>query len=68
MDREEAGGFQGGREWRAGTGRYKLVHTKWVNKNLHRNYIQYPRANHNGKEYRHVQHLTAPVTFGVCGH
>lgn len=34
MDREETGGFQGGREWRAGTGRYKLVHTKWVNKNL----------------------------------
>ena len=34
----------------------------------HRNYIQYPRTNHNGKEYIHMQYLIAPVTFGVCGH
>ena len=34
MDREEPGGFQGGREWRAAISRYKLIYIKWVNKNL----------------------------------
>lgn len=32
MDREEPGGFQGGREWRATISKYKLIYIKWVNR------------------------------------
>ena len=41
--------------WEFGVGRYKLLHTEWINKvPLYStgNYIQYSGINYNGKEYK----------------
>ena len=49
-------GDGGGMEWEFGVSRCKLLHTEWMNNKVLElstgNYIQYPRINHNGKEYK----------------
>ena len=45
---------EGGKDWKFGTSRSKLLYIKWINNKvlLHstRNYILFPKMNHNGKE------------------
>ena len=51
------GGCAQGMHWEFGVGRYKLLHTEWINKvPLYStgNYIQYSGINYNGKEYKKV--------------
>ena len=57
--REQTCGYQGGggrgKDWEFGVSRCKLLHLEWINNKVllssTGNYIQYPRINHNGKEY-----------------
>ena len=59
--REQACGYQGGREvkvemkWEFGISRCKLIYRGWISNKIllcsTGNYIQYPVINHNGKEY-----------------
>ena len=48
-------GGGGGMEWDFGVSRCKLLHIEWINNKVllysSGNYIQYPKINHNGKEY-----------------
>ena len=45
----------GGMAWEVGISRCKLLYTEWINNKVllycTGNYIQYPKINHNGKEY-----------------
>ena len=48
-------GCGGGKDWDVGISRCKLLYTGWINNKVPLyctgNYIQYPRINHNAKEY-----------------
>ena len=52
-------GGRGGKDWESGVSRYKLLHVGWINKALlysAGNYVQYPVADHNGKEFVMFMH------------
>ena len=52
-------GSGGGKNWWFEISRCKLVYTEYINNKVllcsTGNYIQYPRINHNGKEYVYVE-------------
>ena len=47
---------QGGRDWETGVSGYKLFHLEWTSNEVllysRGNYIQSPRIDHDGKEYK----------------
>ena len=52
MLRVEGGG---GKDWKFGISRCKLLYIEWINRKVLKysvgSYIQYPVINHNGQEY-----------------
>ena len=54
----QGGGGRGGREGEVGISRCKLLYIDWINNRvlpyITVNYSQYPKINHNGKEYKNV--------------
>ena len=68
------GSGEGGRgmDWEFGVSRCKLLHLEWIkNKVLlysTGNYIQYPRINHNGKEYlkKECIYIYICITESLC--
>ena len=61
----EGGG--GGMDWESGVSRCNLSYIEWISKVLLHstgNCIQYPKINHNGKEYKKNVHTC--VTESLC--
>ena len=64
--------FEGGMEWEVGISRCKLLYIEWIHNKVllysTENCIQYPKINHNGKEYfkKECIYMYICITESLC--